>query len=158
MAAAVATAATVGILAHRLTAADQLPTARAELDGQPARPLGAVGGATTALVSLKELPFGVRIGAAVPRPPPAPRAESTANGDPGARVRPDGHDEMTRLAASMNTMADAIGARPEDERRVGADIAHELRTPSAGMPTAVGLLEAARIDAGASRWRRSSGR
>nr|WP_119612198.1 LysR family transcriptional regulator [Streptomyces acidiscabies] len=34
----------------------------------------------------------------------------------------------------------ALGARLEAERRVTADIAHELRTPVAGMSTAVGLL------------------
>jgi signal transduction histidine kinase len=37
-------------------------------------------------------------------------------------------------------MADALGARLEAERRVTADIAHELRTPVAAMSTAVGLL------------------
>ncbi|WP_078912361.1 sensor histidine kinase [Streptomyces sp. NRRL S-646] len=39
-------------------------------------------------------------------------------------------------------MADALGARLEAERRVTADIAHELRTPVAAMMTATGLLPA----------------
>ncbi|MFC8512680.1 ATP-binding protein [Streptomyces sp. NPDC057257] len=102
------------------------------------RTLGAVGGAATVLVSLAGLFLGVRMGR---RATAAARtAESIANGDLDARVRPDGRDEIARLAASMNTMADALGARLEAERRVTADIAHELRTPVAGMTTAVGLL------------------
>lgn len=97
-----------------------------------------MGGAATVSVFLTGLLFGVRTGR---RATAAARtAESIANGDLDARVRPDGRDEITRLAASMNTMTDALGARLEAERRATADIAHELRTPPAGMPTAAGLL------------------
>jgi signal transduction histidine kinase len=97
-----------------------------------------VGAAATVLVSLAGLLLGVRTGR---RATAAARtAESIANGDLDARVRPDGRDEIARLAASVNIMADALGARLEAERRVTADIAHELRTPVAGMSTAVGLL------------------
>ncbi|MER5907484.1 HAMP domain-containing protein [Streptomyces mirabilis] len=67
-------------------------------------------------------------------------AERIAEGDLKAQVRPSGQDEIARLAASVNAMADALGARLEAERRVTADIAHELRAPVAGMTTAVGLL------------------
>lgn len=212
-AAALSVAATVGILVHQVTVANQLSTARDELDGQlmsaaydyaaarksPARinppdlpaavakavrggirvtylqdgahpvlwaatqvadrqvlaltrsyapearslaaldrALAAVGAAATALVSLAGLLLGVRMGR---RATAAARtAESIADGDLDARVRPDGRDEIARLAASVNTMADSLGARLEAERRVTADIAHELRTPVAGMSTAIGLL------------------
>ncbi|WP_217210788.1 HAMP domain-containing sensor histidine kinase [Streptomyces sp. AC550_RSS872] len=102
------------------------------------RTLAATGAAVTVLVSLAGLVLGVRMGR---RATVAARtAERIADGDLDARVRPRGHDEIARLAASVNIMADALGARLEAERRVTADIAHELRTPVAGMSAAVGLL------------------
>lgn len=102
------------------------------------RTLLATGAAVTVPVSLAGLLLGVRMGR---RATAAARtAERIADGDLDARVRPHGHDEIARLAASVNTMADALGARLEAERRVTADIAHELRTPVAGMSAAVGLL------------------
>jgi signal transduction histidine kinase len=71
-------------------------------------------------------------------------AERIASGDLDARVRPRGRDEISRLAASVNTMAGALGARLEAERRVTADIAHELRTPVAGLLAAADLLPESR--------------
>ncbi|WP_308289961.1 HAMP domain-containing sensor histidine kinase [Streptomyces cylindrosporus] len=106
------------------------------------RALAAVGGAATVVVSLAGLLLGVRMGR---RATAAARtAERIADGDLDARVAPDGRDEIARLAAAVNAMADALGARLEAERRVTADIAHELRTPVAGMATAVGLLPPSR--------------
>ncbi|MEU6140086.1 HAMP domain-containing sensor histidine kinase [Streptomyces sp. NPDC047081] len=212
-AAAVTVAAVIGVLVHRITAADQLATARSDLDRQllsaaydytagrtspatvdpphlPApvadavrggvrvtylrggahpvlwaatrvsdrnvlalsrsyapearslarldRALVTAGAAATLAVSLAGLLLGVRVGR---RATAAARtAESIAHGDLDARVRPDGRDEIARLGTSVNAMADALGARLEAERRVTADIAHELRTPVAGMSAAVGLL------------------
>ncbi|MGW1760948.1 sensor histidine kinase [Streptomyces mirabilis] len=102
------------------------------------RTLLTVASTATLLVSLAGLLLGVRMGS---RATVAARtAERIAEGDLEARVRPSGQDEIARLAASVNAMADALGARPEAERRVTADIAHELRAPVAGMTTAVGLL------------------
>ncbi|MFF4252084.1 ATP-binding protein [Streptomyces sp. NPDC001663] len=102
------------------------------------RTLLITGAAATVVVSLAGLFLGVRMGR---RATVAARtAERIADGDLDARVRPGGRDEIARLAASVDTMADALGARLEAERRVTADIAHELRTPVAGMTTAVGLL------------------
>ncbi|WP_306965201.1 sensor histidine kinase [Streptomyces afghaniensis] len=113
---------------------DREEQALARLD----RTLLGTGAAVTVLVSLAGLLLGVRMGR---RATAAARtAERIADGDLDARVRPHGGDEIARLAASVNTMADALGARLEAERRVTADIAHELRTPVAGMSTAVGLL------------------
>ncbi|GHE08904.1 sensor protein CseC [Streptomyces alanosinicus] len=213
-AAAVCVAGAIGVLVHRITAADQLTTARSDLDQQlvsaahdlaagrrsPARTdppdlpppvaravrgavrvtclqrgdehavlwaatrisdrkvlalsrsyapeerslaaldrtLLATGAAAGVVVSLAGLLLGVRMGRRATAA--AQTAERIAEGDLDARVRPDGHDEIARLASSVNTMADALGARLEAERRVTADIAHELRTPVAGMVTAVGLL------------------
>lgn len=102
------------------------------------RTLLATGATATVLVSLTGLLLGVRMGR---RATAAARtAERIAEGDLDARVRPDGRDEIARLAAAVDAMADALGARLEAERRVTADIAHELRTPVAGLSTAVGLL------------------
>ncbi|SDO07663.1 Signal transduction histidine kinase [Streptomyces sp. cf386] len=77
---------------------------------------------------------GRRIGAS------ARTAQRIAHGDLTARVTPKGKDEIAELADAVNTMADALSLRLEAERRVTADIAHELRTPVAGLVTAVGLL------------------
>ncbi|MFI8836498.1 ATP-binding protein [Streptomyces afghaniensis] len=106
------------------------------------RTLLTTGAAATVLVSLTGLLLGVRMGR---RATAAARtAERIAEGDLDARVRPQGRDEIARLAASVNAMADALSARLEAERRVTADIAHELRTPVAGLSTAVGLLPPSR--------------
>ncbi|GHI04166.1 histidine kinase [Streptomyces cellostaticus] len=77
---------------------------------------------------------GRRIGAS------ARTAQRISGGDLTARVTPKGKDEIARLGEAVNTMADALSARLEAERRVTADIAHELRTPVAGLVTAVDLL------------------
>ncbi|MFJ5953185.1 ATP-binding protein [Streptomyces noursei] len=78
--------------------------------------------------------IGRRIGAS------AKAARQIADGDLTARVRRAGKDEIGQLGAAVNTMADALNDRLEAERRVTADIAHELRTPVAGLVTATGLL------------------
>ncbi|MFI6351030.1 sensor histidine kinase [Streptomyces sp. NPDC050560] len=49
-------------------------------------------------------------------------------------------DETDDLARSVDAMADALKQRLEAERRVTADIAHELRTPVTGLVTAAELL------------------
>ncbi|MBT2382697.1 two-component system sensor histidine kinase CseC [Streptomyces sp. ISL-11] len=54
----------------------------------------------------------------------------------GGRVR----DETDDLARAVDGMAEALQDRLEAERRVTADIAHELRTPVTGLLTAAELL------------------
>ncbi|MGW4819474.1 two-component system sensor histidine kinase CseC [Streptomyces sp. NPDC004227] len=49
-------------------------------------------------------------------------------------------DETDDLARAVDAMADALQQRLEAERRVTADIAHELRTPVTGLLTAAELL------------------
>ncbi|MFH8564961.1 two-component system sensor histidine kinase CseC [Streptomyces sp. NPDC017988] len=49
-------------------------------------------------------------------------------------------DETDDLASAVDAMADALKQRLEAERRVTADIAHELRTPVTGLLTAAELL------------------
>jgi signal transduction histidine kinase len=49
-------------------------------------------------------------------------------------------DETDELARAVDAMTDALSERIEAERRVTADIAHELRTPVTGLLTAAELL------------------
>ncbi len=74
----------------------------------------------------------------------AAAANQVANGEPDVRVR-DAiggvvRDETDDLASAVDAMADALQQRLEAERRVTADIAHELRTPVTGLLTAAELL------------------
>ncbi|MGW1075743.1 ATP-binding protein [Streptomyces sp. NPDC002537] len=68
-------------------------------------------------------------------------AERIADGDLTARLSPrGGKDEIARLTVAVNTMADALAARLQAEREVTSNIAHELRTPVAGLVAAAALL------------------
>ncbi|MEV7010934.1 HAMP domain-containing sensor histidine kinase [Streptosporangium sp. NPDC051022] len=71
-------------------------------------------------------------------------AAHITEGDLSARVEARGRDEIAAVGAALDQMADALRARLEAERRVTADIAHELRTPVAGLVTAAGLLPSGR--------------
>ncbi|MGW7301983.1 two-component system sensor histidine kinase CseC [Streptomyces sp. NPDC054829] len=71
-------------------------------------------------------------------------AGQVAKGETDVRVR-DAiggvvRDETDDLARAVDAMADALQQRLEAERRVTADIAHELRTPVTGLLTAAELL------------------
>ncbi|MBQ0988374.1 HAMP domain-containing histidine kinase [Streptomyces sp. F63] len=74
----------------------------------------------------------------------ATAAGRVAQGDTEVRVRAaiSGRvrDETDDLARAVDAMADALQQRLEAERRVTADIAHELRTPVTGLVTAAELL------------------
>ncbi|WP_240496207.1 sensor histidine kinase [Streptomyces torulosus] len=62
------------------------------------------------------------------------------DGELDARLPQRGRDEIAQLSAAVNAMAQALAARIETERAVTANIAHELRTPIAGLLTASSLL------------------
>ncbi|MFF7335259.1 two-component system sensor histidine kinase CseC [Streptomyces sp. NPDC008150] len=74
----------------------------------------------------------------------AAAANRVAQGEPDVRVRDAiggvSRDEVDDLARAVDGMADALQQRLEAERRVTADIAHELRTPVTGLLTAAELL------------------
>ncbi|MET9319427.1 HAMP domain-containing sensor histidine kinase [Streptomyces sp. NPDC003038] len=70
----------------------------------------------------------------------ARQASRIKDGDLQARLPHRGWDEIAQLAAAVNAMAEALAARIEAERAVTANIAHELRTPVAGLLAATGLL------------------
>lgn len=61
------------------------------------------------------------------------------DGDFDARVDVDGNDELGQLSYSFNRMAEAIQHAEEDQRRLVASVAHELRTPLSNLR---GYLEA----------------
>ncbi|GGR86675.1 sensor protein CseC [Streptomyces humidus] len=74
----------------------------------------------------------------------AAAANQVAKGETNVRVR-DAiggvvRDETDDLASAVDAMADTLQERLEAERRVTADIAHELRTPVTGLLTAAELL------------------
>ncbi|MFI8290732.1 sensor histidine kinase [Streptomyces sp. ms191] len=74
----------------------------------------------------------------------AAAAGKVAQGNTGVRVR-DAiggvvRDETDELARAVDGLTDALNERIEAERRVTADIAHELRTPVTGLLTAAELL------------------
>ncbi|WP_127502456.1 sensor histidine kinase [Actinoplanes solisilvae] len=52
-----------------------------------------------------------------------------AAGHLDARVRTDGRSELAQLSQSFNTMARAVQDSEERQRRLIADVAHEMRTP-----------------------------
>lgn len=75
-------------------------------------------------------------------------AQALADGDMEARLAPGGDDEFGRLARSFNDMADALEVKIDElseaaarERRLTADVAHELRTPLSGIVTLASLVE-----------------
>lgn len=74
----------------------------------------------------------------------AAAANQVAEGRTDVRVRSAiggvVRDETDDLARAVDAMADALKQRLEAERRVTADIAHELRTPVTGLLTAAELL------------------
>ncbi|WP_213455016.1 sensor histidine kinase [Rhizomonospora bruguierae] len=64
-------------------------------------------------------------------------------GDLSSRVPVSGSDEIAALGRSFNRMADSLQAAEERQRRLVADVAHELRTPLANLR---GYLEALKDD------------
>ena len=59
------------------------------------------------------------------------------SGDMSARTNMSGDDELSQLGASFDSMADSIEMDRERERRLTADVAHELRTPLMGIQATV---------------------
>jgi two-component system sensor histidine kinase BaeS len=110
--------------------------------GEPSRPLSAgpmlvaaagvaiLAIAGTALLSRRVLRPIARLTEAAGR---------LGRGDLASRVSVSGGDEVAELGRSFNRMADSLQRAEERQRRLVADVAHELRTPLANLR---GYLEA----------------
>ena len=68
-------------------------------------------------------------------------AQAMKAGDREARTRLDGNDEIGFLGQTFDQMADAIEADREMERRLTADVAHELRTPLQAIQATVEAMQ-----------------
>jgi two-component system, OmpR family, sensor histidine kinase MtrB len=80
-------------------------------------------------------------------------AERLADGRLQERMKPKGEDDLARLAASFNKMAESLQGqirRLEDlsriQRRFVSDVSHELRTPLTTVRMAADVLHEARSD------------
>lgn len=133
---------------ERMWAARRLPSDRiasVALDDAPVR---------TARSSLRErmlvaaaavLPLtallGLAVGAGLSRRlRRAAAAAAVISGGGAARCTVGGRDEVAALSRAVDDMADALEARLRVEQAFSADVAHELRTPVAGLVSASELL------------------
>jgi two-component system sensor histidine kinase MprB len=64
----------------------------------------------------------------------------TETGDLSERIAVTGRDELTRLAASFNTMLGALEESTRAQRQLVADASHELRTPLTSLRTNIEVL------------------
>jgi two-component system, OmpR family, sensor histidine kinase MprB len=64
----------------------------------------------------------------------------TETGDLSQRIDASGRDELTRLAASFNTMLGALEESTRAQRQLVADASHELRTPLTSLRTNIEVL------------------
>ncbi|WP_438297409.1 sensor histidine kinase [Streptomyces sp. HUAS TT7] len=96
-----------------------------------------VGGA--AAISTAGLPLAIPLSARLRRV--SQTAREIADGRLDARIgHVEGAREVTELAASVDQMANSLQARLRAEQRFAADVAHELRTPAAGLLAAAEIL------------------
>lgn len=68
-------------------------------------------------------------------------ATALRTGDREARTKLQGNDEISVLGATFDEMADAIEADRQLERRLTADVAHELRTPLQAIQATVEAMQ-----------------
>ena len=61
--------------------------------------------------------------------------------DLSRRIEADGDDELARLAASFNTMLEALDDSQRAQRQLVADASHELRTPLTSLRTNLEVLD-----------------
>ena len=71
----------------------------------------------------------------------AQAAEALADGALDTRLQAEGDPDLNRVAASFNTMVDAVQRRIEREERFASDVSHELRTPLGVMSAAAQVLD-----------------
>ncbi|HXY85739.1 MAG TPA: HAMP domain-containing sensor histidine kinase [Gaiellaceae bacterium] len=98
-------------------------------------------------VALSGVGIAAALGLAVARTALAPvrRLTDTAEHvtetrDLSSRIDADGRDELSRLAASFNTMLAALEQSVDAQRQLVADASHELRTPLTSLRTNIDVL------------------
>ncbi len=137
-----------------------------ELAMQVARPLTEVDGALAdlrlglGLVALAGIALAAFLGRLATRHAVRPVTELTETAEHVARTRDLSHrieaaggDELARLAASFNTMLEALDESQRAQRRLVADASHELRTPLTSLRTNLEVLGSPRALAPADRER-----
>jgi two-component system, OmpR family, sensor histidine kinase MprB len=60
--------------------------------------------------------------------------------DLSERIETEGHDELSRLAATFNAMLDSLEGAIRSQRQLVSDASHELRTPLTSLRTNIDLL------------------
>ena len=103
------------------------------------RPWLALGAAALVLSALVWLPIVGGITRAIRRVNTA--ARTIAEGRFDVRVSEQRRDELGELGISVNTMAAQLGEYVGHQRRLTADVAHELCSPIARMQRALGIVE-----------------
>lgn len=98
-----------------------------------------LGAAAVVISALVWLPIVGGITRAVRRMNTA--ARNIAEGRFDVRVPEGRRDELGELAGSVNAMASQLGDHVERQRRLTADVAHELCSPIARMQRALGVVE-----------------
>ena len=78
-------------------------------------------------------------------------AQALTGGDPDARTGMKSDDEIGFLGKTFDEMADSIEADREMERRLTADVAHELRTPLQAIQATVEAMQDGVLPADAER-------
>jgi two-component system sensor histidine kinase MprB len=68
----------------------------------------------------------------------------TETGDLSERIEAQGQDELSRMAASFNTMLGALEESTRAQRQLVADASHELRTPLTSLRTNIEVLASER--------------
>jgi two-component system sensor histidine kinase MprB len=87
------------------------------------------------------LGFGVSRAALAPvRRLTAATEHVTATGDLSERIPAEGEDELSRLAASFNSMLAALEESARSQRQLVSDASHELRTPLTSLRTNIEVL------------------
>ncbi|MGZ6727806.1 MAG: HAMP domain-containing sensor histidine kinase [Gaiellaceae bacterium] len=99
------------------------------------------------LIALGGIAVAAGLGLAVSRAALAPvrrltetTEHVTETGDLSQRIETSGHDELSRLAASFNTMLAALEEASRAQRQLVADASHELRTPLTSLRTNIEVL------------------
>ena len=103
------------------------------------RALGAAAIVAIALASMAGLGYANRLVA--PIETITATAQALRGGDESARTGFRGEDEIAVLGRTLDEMADAIEADRELERRLTADVAHELRTPLQAIQATVEAMQ-----------------